>query len=103
MGSKPTNRLTDMQTIWFFPNLNEHVQGCLMQNFRVLASILTDIFNFLPEKGRKEGRKEGRKKKEERTKKKEERRKKKEERRKKKEERRKKKDVKEREKRCQEG
>ena len=24
-----------------------------MQNFRVLASILTDIFNFLPEKGRK--------------------------------------------------
>merc|ERR1711954_423113 len=45
-----------MQTIWFSPNLNECVQGCLMQNFTVLASILTDIFNFLPEKGRKKER-----------------------------------------------
>ena len=32
-----------------------------MQNFRVLASIWTDIFNFLPEKGRKKGRKKERK------------------------------------------
>ena len=32
-----------------------------MQNFRVLASILTDIFNFLPEKGGKKGREKGRK------------------------------------------
>ena len=33
-----------------------------MPNFRVLASILTDIFNFLLEKGRKEGSKGERKK-----------------------------------------
>ena len=33
-----------------------------MQNFRVLASILTDIFNFLPEKGRQKGRQKERKK-----------------------------------------
>ena len=33
-----------------------------MPNFRVLASILTDIFKFLPEKGRKEEREKGRKK-----------------------------------------
>ena len=33
-----------------------------MPNFRVLASILTDIFNFLPEKERKGGRKKERKK-----------------------------------------
>ena len=42
-----------MQTIWFSPNLSDLVQGCLVQNFRVLASILTDIFNFLLEKRRK--------------------------------------------------
>ena len=50
-----------MQTIPFSLNLNDCVQGWFMQNFRVLASILTDIFNFLPEKGRKEGRKKERK------------------------------------------
>ena len=38
-------------------NLNNCVQGCLMPNFRVLASILTDIFNFLTKKGRKGERK----------------------------------------------
>ena len=32
-----------------------------MPNFRGLASILTDIFNFLPEKGREKERKKGRK------------------------------------------
>ena len=32
---------------WFFLNLNQCAQGCSMLNFRVLASILTDIFNFL--------------------------------------------------------
>ena len=32
-----------------------------MQNFRVLVSILTDIFKFMPEQGRKEERKEERK------------------------------------------
>ena len=33
----------------FFLNLNDCVQGCFMPNFRVLASILTDIFNFVTE------------------------------------------------------
>ena len=32
---------------WFFLNLNQCAQGCSMPNFRVLASILTDIFNFV--------------------------------------------------------
>merc|ERR1711954_525706 len=32
---------------WFFLNLNQCTQGCSMPNFRVLALILTDIFNFL--------------------------------------------------------
>ena len=32
---------------WFFLNLNQYTQGCSMPNFRVLASILTDNFNFL--------------------------------------------------------
>ena len=30
-----------------FLNLNYMVQGCYMPNFRVLVSILKDIFNFL--------------------------------------------------------
>ena len=30
---------------WFFLNLNHMVQGCYMPHFRVLISILTDIFN----------------------------------------------------------
>ena len=34
---------------WFFLNLNQCAQGCSMPNFRVLASILTDIFNFVTE------------------------------------------------------
>ena len=37
--------------IVFFLNLYDCVQGGFMSNFRVLASILTDIFNFLPEGG----------------------------------------------------
>ena len=32
---------------WFFLNLNQCAKGNSMPNFRVLASILTDIFNFL--------------------------------------------------------
>ena len=32
---------------WFFLNPNQCSQGCPMPNFRVLASILTDIFNFV--------------------------------------------------------
>ena len=40
-----------------FLNLNDCVQGCYIPNFRVLASILTDFPNFLPEKGRKNWRK----------------------------------------------
>ena len=51
-----------MQTIWFSPNLSDLVQGCLMQNFKVLASILKYFFNFLLEKGREKGRKEESKK-----------------------------------------
>ena len=34
---------------WFFLNINQCAQGCSMPNFRVLASILTDIFNFVTE------------------------------------------------------
>ena len=30
---------------WFFLNLNQCAQGCSMPNFRVLASVLTNIFN----------------------------------------------------------
>ena len=44
-----TDRQTDIQEIWFSLNLNDCVQGCYMPNFGALASILTDIFNFLPE------------------------------------------------------
>merc|ERR1712082_267714 len=32
---------------WFFLNNNQCAQGCSMPNFRVVASILTDIFNFV--------------------------------------------------------
>ena len=32
---------------WCFLNHNQCAQGCFMLNFRVLASILTDIFNFV--------------------------------------------------------
>ena len=32
---------------WFFLNINQMVKGCYMPNFRVLVSILTDIFNFV--------------------------------------------------------
>ena len=32
---------------WFFLMLNQCAQGCSMQNFTVLASILTDIFSFV--------------------------------------------------------
>ena len=49
---------------WFFLNLNQCAQGCSMPNFGVLASILTDIFNFLLEKERKGERKKERKEKE---------------------------------------
>merc|ERR1712112_305867 len=59
--SNVTNRLRDMQTIWFSLNLNDCVQGCLMQNFRVVASRLSDFSNFLSEKGREKGRKKERK------------------------------------------
>ena len=45
-GSKPTNRLTDIQEIWFFLNLNDFVQGCYIPSFRVLASILPDFFQL---------------------------------------------------------
>ena len=40
----------------FFLNHNQCAQGCSIPNFRFLASILTDIFNLLLEKERKEGR-----------------------------------------------
>ena len=32
---------------WFSLNHNKYALGCSMPNFRVLSSILTDIFNFL--------------------------------------------------------
>ena len=51
-GSKTTDRLTDIQKVRLFLNLNDCVHGYLIQNFRVLASILTDIFNFLLERER---------------------------------------------------
>ena len=35
----------------FFLNLNDCIQGGFMPNFRVLASILVDILNYLPEGG----------------------------------------------------
>ena len=34
---------------WFFLNINSCIQGCFIPNFRVLASILTDISNFVSE------------------------------------------------------
>ena len=58
---EPSNRLTDIQEIWYFLNLNDYVQECLMQNFSVLALILTDIVNFLLEKGMEGVKKKGRK------------------------------------------
>ena len=51
--SKEVAQLTDILEIWLYLNL--------MQNCRVLPLILTDIFNFLPEKGRQKERKKERK------------------------------------------
>ena len=41
---------------FFLLNLNDCVPGCLMPNFGVLASILTDISYFLSVRGREKER-----------------------------------------------
>ena len=53
---------------WFSLNLNDCIQGCLMQNFRIIASILTEFFNSLPDTDREGHRQTGREGVSERTK-----------------------------------